>query len=76
MTQTFTATIWREDDAYVALCPELDIPSQGDSVEEARANLKEAVEGFFEVADRSEIETRLNREIYISSMEVAIGETA
>lgn len=76
MTQTFTATIWREDDGYVALCPELDIASQGDSIEEARANLKEAVEGFFELADRSEIENRLNREIYISPMEVAVGEAA
>jgi len=41
----------------------VDIASQGDSVDEARANLKEAVEGFFESADRSEVENRLNREI-------------
>lgn len=73
MTQTSTATIWRENDGYVALCPELDIASQGDSIEDARANLKEAAEGLFELADRSEIESRLNREIYISPIEVAIG---
>ena len=42
------AIIEREDDAYVALCPELDIASQGDTVERARTNLIEALELFFE----------------------------
>jgi predicted RNase H-like HicB family nuclease len=55
-----TAIIEREGDGYVALCPELDIASQGDTVEEARSNLVEALEGFFEVADPSEIESRLH----------------
>ncbi len=50
-----TAIIEREDDAYVATCPELDVVSQGDTVEAARFNLLEAVEGFFEVASPSEI---------------------
>ena len=58
MTQTLTATIWQEDDGYVALCSELDIASQGDSVEEARFNLKEAVELFFEVATSDEVARR------------------
>lgn len=49
----FTAIIQREDDAYVALCPELDIDSQGESIEQARYNLIEALELFFEVADPS-----------------------
>ena len=40
--QQFTAIIEREENQYVALCPELDIASQGDTVEEARRNLKEA----------------------------------
>ncbi|MCX6066417.1 MAG: type II toxin-antitoxin system HicB family antitoxin [Chloroflexi bacterium] len=48
-----TAIIEREDDAYVATCPELDVVSQGDTVEAARFNLLEAVEGFFEVASPS-----------------------
>ena len=73
MTQTLTATIWREDDGYVALCPELDIASQGDSVEEARSNLKEAVELFFETAPQHEVERRLNLELYITPLEVTIG---
>jgi predicted RNase H-like HicB family nuclease len=38
MTKQFTAIIEREDEGYVALCPELDIASQGDTIEEARAN--------------------------------------
>lgn len=59
MTRTLTATIWREDDGYVALCSELDIASQGDSIEEARSNLKEAVELFFETAHANEVVERL-----------------
>lgn len=54
-----TAVIEREEDGYVSMCPELDIVSQGDTVEEARLNLLEAVEGFFEVASPSEIQRRL-----------------
>ncbi|HSY48277.1 MAG TPA: type II toxin-antitoxin system HicB family antitoxin [Thermoanaerobaculia bacterium] len=55
----FTAMIYREDDGYVALCPELDVASQGDSVEEASANLREAVKLFIESADPSEFEGRM-----------------
>jgi predicted RNase H-like HicB family nuclease len=49
-TKQFTAIIEREDDWYVALCPELDIASQGTTIEEARDNLIEALELFFETA--------------------------
>ena len=56
--QRVTAIIEREDDGYVALCPELDIASQGDSIEEARSNLIEALALFFETADPSEIARR------------------
>ena len=55
-----TAVIAREDDAYVATCPELEIVSEGHTIEEARLNLLEAVEGFFEIASPSEIRRRLN----------------
>ena len=57
-----TAIIEHEDDGYVALCPELDIAGQGDTVEEARSNLIEALEGFFEVASSSEVGQRLHTE--------------
>lgn len=72
-TQQFTAIIQREDDGYVALCPELDIASQGENVEQARHNLIEALELFFEVADPSEIQNRLHPEVFVTRLEVAIG---
>lgn len=70
MQKTLTATIWREGDGFVSLCPELDIASQGETVETARANLREAVELFFESASASEIGSRLNPEVYITPLEV------
>ncbi|MFH1197452.1 MAG: type II toxin-antitoxin system HicB family antitoxin [bacterium] len=69
----FTAIIEREDDMYVGLCPELDIASQGYSVEEARLNLKEAIELFFETASPNEISERLHDEVFITRLEVAVG---
>ncbi len=63
-----TAVIEREGDGYVATCTELDVVSQGDTVEQARLNLLEAVEGFFEVASPSEIRRRLKTETYIMSI--------
>jgi predicted RNase H-like HicB family nuclease len=54
-----TAIIERQDNAYIALCPELDIASQGDTVEEARRNLAEALELFFAVADAGEVARRM-----------------
>ncbi len=71
--RVFTAIIEHEVDGYTALCPELDIASQGDSVEEARKNLIEAIELFFETASESEIQERLHDEIFITRLEVAIG---
>jgi len=58
----------------VSLCPELDIASQGDTVEAAKQNLTEAVELFFEVAEPSEMKRRLRTEIFITRLEVAIGQ--
>jgi predicted RNase H-like HicB family nuclease len=60
-----TAVIEREGNGYVATCPEVDVVSQGDTVEEARRNLLEAVEGFFEAASASEIRRRLKKETFI-----------
>ena len=69
----FTGFIEQEGDGYVSLCPELDIASQGNTVEEARDNLIEALELFFETADISEIEQRLGKNIFITPLEVAVG---
>jgi predicted RNase H-like HicB family nuclease len=68
-----TAIIHKEDDAYVSFCPELDIASQGSDIEEAKCNLKEAVELFFECASDEEIKQRYYSETYISSMEITFG---
>ena len=69
----FTAVIEREGDGYVSLCPELDIASQGGTVEEASSNLKEAIQLFFEHASQSEISQRLHEEVFVTRLEVAIG---
>ena len=71
--QRMTAVIEREDDGYVALCPELDIASQGSSIEEARANLIEALTLFFEMADPSEISRRVRNEVFVTQVEVPVG---
>ena len=73
MKYNLTAIIEREDDGYVSLCPELDIASQGDTIEEARENLREALELFFETASREEIQNRLHEEVYVTRLEVAVG---
>ena len=59
-----TAIIEREGDGYVALCPEFDVASQGDSIEEARANLIEALELFYETASPEEIDRRFHDEVF------------
>jgi len=71
--QRLTAIIEREDDAFVALCPEVDLASQGSSIEEARANLIEALTLFFEVADEAEISRRMHREVFVTQVEVPVG---
>lgn len=73
MQKQLTAFIEREGDGYVSLCPELDLASQGDTIEEARDNLREAIELFFETASAEEIQTRLHEEVYITRLEVAVG---
>ena len=71
--QQFTAIIEREGDGFVALSPELDIASQGDTVEEARRNLTEAIELFLEVADPSEVQQRLRTEVFVTQVAVPVG---
>jgi len=71
--QQVTAIIEREGNGYVALCPELDVASQGDSIESARKNLQEAVELFLEAATPSEIEQRSHSEVFVTRLEVEVG---
>jgi Uncharacterized conserved protein len=72
-SRRLTAIIEREGNAYVALCPELDVASKGDTLEEARSNLIEALALFFETADASEIERRSHSELFVTQIEVPIG---
>jgi predicted RNase H-like HicB family nuclease len=67
------AIIERDDEGFVSLCPELDIASQGSSVEEARANLVEALTLFFETADAFEVARRFHSEVFVTQVEVPVG---
>lgn len=73
MNKQLTAIIEREGDGYVALCPEVDVASQGNTVVEARDNLAEALTLFFETASPEEVGRRLHGEVYVTHIEVAVG---
>ena len=73
MSRRLTAIIQREGDGFVALCPELDIASQGDTIEGARENLREALELFFECAPAEEIRERSGEEVFVTQVEVSVG---
>lgn len=68
---SFTAVLEKEDDAYVALCPELDVASQGETIESAMTNLREAVELFLECASPEEIKQRIHHEVFVTRFEAA-----
>ena len=72
-TQRLTAIIEREDDDFVSLCPEFDIASQGAPIEEARANLVEALTLFFETAYPSEVRRRYHGDVVVTQVEVPVG---
>ena len=73
MARQVTVIIEREDDGFFALCPELDIASQGATVVEARVNLKEALDLFFETASAAEIQERLHSEVYVTQVEIEVA---
>ena len=68
-----TAVIEKEGNWYVSFCPELDIASQGKTVEEARQGLAEALELFFEEASPEEIASRSAGEIYVTTVDIAVA---
>jgi predicted RNase H-like HicB family nuclease len=72
-TTVYTAIIEKEGNLYAALCPELDVASQGTTVEEATSNLREAVELFLECADPLEITRRLRTDVFITRIEARHG---
>ena len=71
--QRLAAIIEREDDGFVALCPEFDIASEGASIEEVRTNLIEALTLFFETAAPSEVTRRFHNEVLVTQVEVPVG---
>ncbi len=76
-TRQFTAIIEGEGEGegegYVALWPELDIANQGDTIEEARDNLAEALALFFEATAPAEVNSRLHTEVFVTRLDVLIG---
>ena len=76
MSRTLTAIVERDDDLHVALCPEFDVASQCASVAEAKENLQEALELFFEHAPEEEQERRYRPEVHVTNLEIAVGQAA
>lgn len=70
-TNVFTAIVEKEGNRFVALCPELDVASQGDSVEQSIVNLREAVELFLECASSEEVKERLHSDVFVTRFEAA-----
>ena len=69
MNRRLTAIVERDGDGCVAVCPELDIASQGDSVTQVRSNLEEALMLFFETASTEEVERRTRSEFHVAVVE-------
>ena len=76
MNRQLTAIVEREGEGYVALCPEVDVASQGDTVTEARDNLAEALTLFFGTASAGEIDRRMRSEVYVTNVLIAGLKTA
>ena len=72
MARHMMAIVGREEGGYSALCPEVDVASQGATVAEARENLAEALTLFFETAPEEEVDRRLRNEVYVTSVDIAI----
>ena len=73
MSKRLTAIIQAGPPGYVALCPEIDVASQGDTIEQAVANLREAIELFYECASPEEIAAREHGDLFITQLEVSVG---
>jgi len=73
MRRNVTAIIQSEGDGFVSLCPELDIASQGDTIEQAKDNLREAIDLFFECASLGEVEQRFSSNVFVTQVEVTVG---
>lgn len=70
MTKVLTALVYKEEDMYIAECPEIGTVSQGKTIEEAVANLKEATELYIEGFPLKDKE---KKKAWMTTFEVAIG---
>ncbi len=73
MSKRLTAIIQSEADGFVALCPEIDVASEGETIEQALANLREAVELFYECASPDEVASREGGNVFVTQLEVSLG---
>lgn len=73
-TLHLSAQIWREDDAYVAHCPELRVTSEGDSFEHAQQMLREAVELMLADMTPDEVARRWQPTAWTGPLEVTVPE--
>ena len=73
MNRRFTVIVEREGDGYASLCPEVDVASQGRTVSEARANLKEALTLFLETAPAEETDRRMRGEVHVTRIKAPVG---
>jgi predicted RNase H-like HicB family nuclease len=73
MTHKVTVILEKDENGYYAFCPELDgCQSQGDTVDEALTNIKEAIELYLEVLSEDEIKESLSQAIFTTSLEVSV----
>lgn len=70
MSRSLTVTIARDGSGYVATCPALEVVSPGDSISEARNNIKAALELYFGAATLGEINGGIKDEVYVRQVEV------
>lgn len=74
MSYKINVVIEKDEYGYYAYCPELSgCQTQGDSVEEALLNIKEAVELYLETLPKDEIIVSLSKEIFTTSLEVQVA---
>ena len=73
--ERFTGVITKEKNWYVAHCIELGVVSQGKTIEEAKTNLQEAVEGYLEAFGTEDI-PELKQETMFYPIEVKSGQVA
>ena len=72
-TLNLMAILEKEGNGFASLCPEVDVASQGRTVEEALANLKEAVELFLECAAPEEIQQRYKTELFVARFQTSFA---